>query len=79
MSCFVEIGPLVFEKNILKFRQCIFTISLFSPLETEVVLYLNKLDFPSPTDVLCQVWLKLAHIGSGGDDFCYFLDPAQES
>ena len=28
----------------------------FVPLGT---LYLNKLEFPSPKDVLCQVWLKL--------------------
>ena len=25
-----------------------------------MTLHLNKLEFPSPKDVLCQVWLKLA-------------------
>ena len=28
--------------------------------EIWMVLYLNKLDSPSPKDALCQVWLKLA-------------------
>ena len=27
--------------------------------EKDVTLYLNKLEFPLPKDVLCQVWLKL--------------------
>ena len=31
----------------------------FLPLENGWTLYLNKLEFPSPKDVLCQVWLKL--------------------
>ena len=30
------------------------------PLEMGWVLHLNKLQFPSPKDALCQVWLKLA-------------------
>ena len=32
MLCLVEIGPVVLEKKILKFRQGIFTILLLSPL-----------------------------------------------
>ena len=53
---------MVLKKNTLilfKVRHCIFAISLFSALETGVVLYLNKHDFPSPKDALSQVSLKL--------------------
>ena len=38
-----------------KVRQCIFAISWLSE-----AFYLNKLEFHSPKDALCQVWLKLA-------------------
>ena len=33
----------------------------YFPLEINFELHLNKLKFPSPTDTLCQVWLKLSH------------------
>ena len=45
-ECFVP-SSVVLEK-IFKFSQCIFAISLLSPLE-----------FPSPKDAFCWVWLKL--------------------
>ena len=32
----------------------------YLPLEKGVALHLNKLEYPSPKDALCQVWLKLA-------------------
>ena len=32
----------------------------YLPLEKGRALHLNKLEFPSPKDALCQVWLKLA-------------------
>ena len=32
----------------------------YHPFEKGGALHLNKLDFPLPKDVLCQVWLKLA-------------------
>ena len=32
----------------------------YLPLEKDVALHLNKLEFLSPKDALCQVWLKLA-------------------
>ena len=32
----------------------------YLPLEYGMTLHLNKHDFPSPKDALCQVWLKLA-------------------
>ena len=33
---------------------------------TRIVLHLNKLEFPSPKNAVCQVWLKLPS-GSGKD------------
>ena len=50
MSSLVEIGPVVLEKMIFKIRQCIFAISLLSPLIKRRTLRLNKLDSPSPKD-----------------------------
>ena len=32
----------------------------YVPFEKGMALHLNKHDFPSPKDALCQVWLKLA-------------------
>ena len=55
----IEIGPVVLEKT----SNLINVFSLFRnylPLGKGVVLHLNKLEFPSPNDALCQVWLKLA-------------------
>ena len=49
-------------EKIFKSRQCIFTMknSLYHfPLENGLVHHLNKLEFPSPKDVLCQLWVKL--------------------
>ena len=31
-------------------------------MEKGGALYLNKLEFPSPKDALCQVWLKLGPV-----------------
>jgi hypothetical protein len=59
----IEIGLLVLEE-ILKNFQCIFTLSLLSPLGKGVSLHLNNLESPPPEDDLCQVWSKLAS-GSG--------------
>ena len=50
-----EIGPMLLEKTVFKFCQCIFRYYL--PLEMDRALLLNKLEFPSRTDALCQVWL----------------------
>ena len=58
MPSFVEIGPVVHEKKInlvnvfLLFRN-------YLPLEKGIALHYNQLEFPSPEDTLCQVWLKL--------------------
>ena len=53
-------GQVVLEKKIFEFRQYIFAIRDYLPLEKGVALHLNKLEFPSPKDALCQIWLKLA-------------------
>ena len=31
------------------------------PLKKVLTFHVNRLEFPSPKDALCQVWLKLAH------------------
>jgi hypothetical protein len=54
----IDFGPLVLEK-IFKNIQCICTRLLLSPLgEGQSPLF--ELEFPSPKDDLCQVWLNLA-------------------
>ena len=58
MLSLIEIGSVVLEK-IFKFRQCIFTIRNYLPLEKGMALYLNKLESLFPNDALCQVWLKV--------------------
>ena len=55
-----EIGRVVLEKKISKFRQYTFAISLLSPSEKSVTLNLNNIESPLPEDVLYRVWLKLA-------------------
>ena len=55
-----RIGSVVLEKKIFKFRQCIFSIKNYLPLEKGGALHLDKLESPSPKDALCQVLLKLA-------------------
>jgi hypothetical protein len=55
----IEFGLLVLKKKILKKIQCIFTLSLLSPLGEGLSLPLNKLESPSPKDDLCKVWIKL--------------------
>ena len=56
----VEIGKVVLEKNIFKFRQCNFAIWLFSPLGNGMELQLYNLESFSPKDALFKDWLKLA-------------------
>ena len=60
MPSLVEIGPVLLEKKILKFCQCISLFRNYLPLEKGGALHLNKLVSPSPKDASCQVWLKLA-------------------
>ena len=48
-------------------------ISLLSPLGKRQTLRLNKLEFPSPKDDLCQDWLKLAQ-WSGKEIFFTFVN-----
>ena len=60
----VEIGSLVLQQKILKFCQYFSLFRNYLPLEKGVALCLNKYEIPSPKDALCQVWLKLAQLGS---------------
>jgi hypothetical protein len=56
----IDFGLLVLEKKILKKFQCIFTLSLLSPLGKGLSHSFKKFEYPSPKDNLCQVWLELA-------------------
>ena len=53
---FGRISPVVLEKKIFKFRQCIFAISFLFPLAWKRAgpFYLNKLESPSPKDVYAK-------------------------
>ena len=55
VSCLVEISSMILEK-IFKFRQCIFAISLLSPLAKGEVLHLNELKSSLPKNM---VWPSL--------------------
>ena len=55
-----SIGQVVLKSKIKKFCQFIFSISYHIPLEKDGTLPLNKLEFSSPKDALCQLWLKFA-------------------
>ena len=50
-----EIGPMLLEKTVFKCCQCILRYYLL--LKMDRALLLNKLEFPSRTDALCQVLL----------------------
>jgi hypothetical protein len=54
----IDFGQLVLEK-ILKNFQCIFTLSLLSPLG---IVPLNNLESPSPKNDLCQVCLEFVQL-----------------
>ena len=60
MPRLVELGQVVLEKKIFKFRQCILAIWYLSSLGKGRGPSLNKLGYHSPKDALCQVRLKLA-------------------
>ena len=53
----VEIEPVLIVMEKKMYRSSLFRNYL--PLEKGVALRLNKLDFLSPNDVMCLVWLKL--------------------
>ena len=48
-----------FWRRFLKFVNVFWLFRNYLPLEKGRALHLNKLEFPSPKDDLCQVWLKL--------------------
>ena len=63
MPSLVEIGPVVLEKKILKFHQCFFAISLFSPLGRGLChpfIWTNKIESSSFKDALSQVLDKIS-------------------
>ena len=60
MPSLVEIGPVVQEKKIFKFCQCIFAFFFLSPLGKRWDRLFEKFESHLPKDALCQVWLKFA-------------------
>jgi hypothetical protein len=59
MPTLIKIGPVVLEKKSFKWPHPIFAFCDYLPVEKDLALYLNKLEFPPPKDVY-QVWLNLA-------------------
>ena len=60
MSSLVKNGELVLENKSMYFCN-------YLTVEKGVALHLFKLESPSPTNALCQVWLKLAGGSKEGD------------
>ena len=52
--------PSGLEKIVLNFVNVFLLFHYYLLLEKVVALHLNKTDFPSPKDAMCQVQLKLA-------------------
>ena len=60
MSSLFEIGLVVLKKKIFKVRQCIFAISLLSPLRKGRGPIFEQTWILITQNAVCQVWLKLA-------------------
>jgi hypothetical protein len=56
----IDFGLLVLKKTIIKIFSVFLLFRCYLPLENGYLLPLNKLEFPSLKDDLCQVWSKLA-------------------
>ena len=64
-GCFVpslvKISQVVLEKKMFFNFVNVFSLFLnYLPLEKGGALHLNKVEYPSPKDAMCQIWLKLA-------------------
>ena len=57
-----------FCKKIFKFLRCALLFRNYLPYENGVALHLNKHEFPSPKDALCQVWLKFVSNSAEEDE-----------
>ena len=56
---FIYNWPSHLEKKVLKTPQCILIMLLNKlPTEQDMSLHLNKVEFHSPKNTLCQVWMK---------------------
>ena len=56
----LKMAQCFWRRRFLKFVDVFSRFCNYLPLEKGGVLHFNKLEFPSPKDALCQVWLKLA-------------------
>ena len=65
-SLFIIISPLEKGVGLSSFEQTWKIFLLFHinhlPLEKGVALHLNKFEYPSPKNALCQVWLKMTQL-----------------
>ena len=55
----VEIAPIVLEKKLLNFVNVFSLFPKYLPVEKDWVFHFSKVEFPSPKDAVCQVWLKM--------------------
>ena len=60
MTSLVKNGQVVLKKKFLNFVNVFSLFRNYLPLEKGGALHLNKHEYPSPKDAMCQVWLKLA-------------------
>ena len=56
----LKLAQWIWRKGFLNFFNVFSLFCNYLHLEKGGALLLNKLEFPSPKDTLCQVWLKLA-------------------
>ena len=56
----LKLAQWLLRRRFLNFINVFSLFRYYLPLEKGVVLHLSKLEFPSPKDALCLVWLKLA-------------------
>jgi hypothetical protein len=56
----LNLGSWFWRRRFLRIFSVFLLFRYYLPLERGNPLHLNKLEFPSPKDDLCQVWLKLA-------------------
>ena len=54
----LKLAQWFWRRSIFNFVNALSQFRNYLPLEKGVALHLNKLEFLSPKDVLCQVWLK---------------------
>ena len=63
MTSLVEVNPVVLEKMILQFvKRNFLNFVIISPLKKDRAFHLNKLEFPSPKDDVCQFLIEICPV-----------------